>query len=108
MCSPVLNGETMKLSFLCPNGTIFNQEGFTCQWWNEVDCESSEQFYSKNEEIGVVPESAAGNNVGSAANGPATEQPQYKAPQTTRRPTYQAPQTARPRPQPGRPGWGSE
>eukprot|EP00095_Tigriopus_kingsejongensis_P012060 maker-scaffold553_size137994-snap-gene-0.15 protein:Tk12060 transcript:maker-scaffold553_size137994-snap-gene-0.15-mRNA-1 annotation:"homeobox protein 2-like" len=22
-----------KISFLCPNGTIFNQEKFTCEWW---------------------------------------------------------------------------
>ncbi|XP_043211432.1 DNA-directed RNA polymerase II subunit RPB1-like isoform X1 [Amphibalanus amphitrite] len=111
VCSPVPGGEAMKLSFLCPNGTIFNQEGFACQWWNEVDCDSAEQFYSKNEEIGVVPDSAASNNVGSVVNGPASEQnqyqppqttprPQYQPPQTTPRPQYQAPQTSRPRPQP--------
>jgi hypothetical protein len=23
-------------SFLCPNGTIWNQEKFSCQWWYEV------------------------------------------------------------------------
>ena len=23
-------------SFLCPNGTIWNQEKFACQWWYEV------------------------------------------------------------------------
>ncbi len=22
-----------KVSFLCPNGTIFHQAGFTCEWW---------------------------------------------------------------------------
>ena len=26
------------VSFLCPNGTIFNQEVFTCDWWFNVDC----------------------------------------------------------------------
>ena len=25
-------------SFLCPNGTVFNQEYFTCDWWFNVDC----------------------------------------------------------------------
>ena len=23
----------LPISFLCPNGTIFNQEIFTCEWW---------------------------------------------------------------------------
>ena len=23
----------VPVSFLCPNGTIFNQELFTCEWW---------------------------------------------------------------------------
>lgn len=23
----------VSVSFLCPNGTIFNQELFTCEWW---------------------------------------------------------------------------
>ena len=23
----------LPVSFLCPNGTIFNQEVFTCEWW---------------------------------------------------------------------------
>jgi len=38
-----------KWSFLCPNGTIFNQEIFTCVWWFDFDCESAEGFYSLNE-----------------------------------------------------------
>ena len=25
--------EPIKNSFLCPNGTIFNQPIFTCDWW---------------------------------------------------------------------------
>ena len=28
-------------SFLCPNGTIFNQVYFICDWWFNVNCESS-------------------------------------------------------------------
>ena len=36
-------------TFLCPNGTIFNQEIFTCVWWFDFDCESAEGLYSLNE-----------------------------------------------------------
>ena len=25
-------------SFLCPNGTLFNELYFTCDWWFNVDC----------------------------------------------------------------------
>lgn len=28
-----------KHSFLCPNGTIFNQKSGVCDWWYNVDCE---------------------------------------------------------------------
>ena len=38
-----------KYSFLCPNGTIFNQEYFICDWWFNVDCSEAESFYSLNE-----------------------------------------------------------
>ncbi len=27
-----------KYSFLCPNGTLFNQVYFICDWWFNVDC----------------------------------------------------------------------
>jgi len=38
-------------TFLCPNGTIFSQELFTCVWWFDFDCESAEEFYSLNENL---------------------------------------------------------
>ena len=28
----------LEYSFLCPNGTIFNQQYFICDWWFNVDC----------------------------------------------------------------------
>lgn len=28
-------------SFLCPIGTLFNQEYFVCDWWFNVDCAQS-------------------------------------------------------------------
>ncbi|XP_059478078.1 mucin-2-like [Neocloeon triangulifer] len=46
--------DSSPQSFLCPNGTIFNQEVFACEWWNNVDCAASETHYAKNSEIGVV------------------------------------------------------
>ncbi|PSN40023.1 hypothetical protein C0J52_19001, partial [Blattella germanica] len=41
-----------RASFLCPNGSVFNQELFTCDWWDNVDCSSSERYYDLNKEIG--------------------------------------------------------
>lgn len=32
-------------SFLCTNGTIFNQKEFTCDWWYNVDCHASLEYY---------------------------------------------------------------
>merc|ERR1719312_1650397 len=31
-------GGLSKYSFLCPNGTIFNQNYFICDWWFNFDC----------------------------------------------------------------------
>ncbi|XP_069939199.1 pro-resilin-like [Cherax quadricarinatus] len=56
-----------KDSFLCPNGTIFNQQYLVCDWWFNVDCSQAENFYSVNEQIGVVP--SAGYGYGPVANG---------------------------------------
>ena len=28
----------VKYDFLCPNGTLFNQQYFICDWWFNVDC----------------------------------------------------------------------
>lgn len=49
-----------KFSFLCPNGTIFDQKVFVCNWWFNVDCAASKDFYNLNAQIGVVPEKANG------------------------------------------------
>ncbi|XP_066971864.1 uncharacterized protein [Macrobrachium rosenbergii] len=45
-------------SFLCPNGTIFNQQYFVCDWWFNVDCAASQQFVSLNADIGKVADDA--------------------------------------------------
>lgn len=36
-------------AFLCPNGTIFNQRYFVCDWYNNVNCADSVQFYAMND-----------------------------------------------------------
>ncbi|XP_023233151.1 sulfated surface glycoprotein 185-like [Centruroides sculpturatus] len=41
-----------KRSFLCVNGTVFNQRSFTCDWWNKVNCQESPKFFHRNTEIG--------------------------------------------------------
>ncbi|XP_068236081.1 uncharacterized protein [Palaemon carinicauda] len=49
-------------SFLCPNGTIFNQQYFVCDWWFNFDCSTAEQFYGLNANIGQV--NGNGNGIG--------------------------------------------
>lgn len=48
-------------SFLCPNGTIFNQQKFSCQWWFEVDCGTAPKFYGLNDNFNREPN--AGNEL---------------------------------------------
>ena len=43
-----------KFSFLCPNGTKFDQKTFVCNWWYNVDCNSSANYFSLNDLIGVT------------------------------------------------------
>ena len=52
MCQP--NGQSD--SFLCPNGTQFNQKYFVCDWWYNVDCGEAEGFYNLNSELYKDPE----------------------------------------------------
>ena len=47
MCQPNGNAD----SFLCPNGTMFNQQYFVCDWWYNVDCQAQPSFYGLNEFI---------------------------------------------------------
>merc|ERR1719245_2296640 len=42
---PISPDNLYPVSFLCPNGTIFNQELFNCDWWFNVDCEASAGLY---------------------------------------------------------------
>merc|ERR1711970_1372035 len=56
ICANDGNEGLTKYSFLCPNGTLFQQQYFVCDWWFNVDCSLAEQFYSLNEEIAAERE----------------------------------------------------
>jgi hypothetical protein len=38
--------QLFPVSFLCPNGTVFNQEIFVCDWWFNVDCSAAVSQYA--------------------------------------------------------------
>ncbi|XP_037791301.1 LOW QUALITY PROTEIN: titin-like [Penaeus monodon] len=62
-------------AFLCPNGTIFDQQHFTCKWWFTVNCEDSEGFFDLNNNIGSAAETRE-TQVVREDFGQKTEQPQ--------------------------------
>ncbi|XP_018397486.1 PREDICTED: uncharacterized protein LOC108775570 [Cyphomyrmex costatus] len=37
-------------SFLCTNGTLFNQNEFACDWWYNVNCADAPSLYRLNED----------------------------------------------------------
>lgn len=43
-----------KHSFLCPNGTIFNQKAGICDWWYNVDCVNPIQTFPKSGATGLA------------------------------------------------------
>ena len=67
MCTADGQGGLSKYSFLCPNGTIFNQAYFICDWWFNFDCAEAEGLYSLNEDIAAERE-AASQPQGDASN----------------------------------------
>merc|ERR1712173_341495 len=75
ICAKLGDGDLTKYSLLCPNGTMFNQEYFICDWWFNVDCSLAESFYSTNEEIAA--EQAANSPDGQATALPTSYLPSY-------------------------------
>merc|ERR1711892_1030856 len=67
VCSADRDGGLTKNSFLCPNGTLFNQENFVCEYWFNVDCSLAESFYGLNDNIGTVE---GGDGLAGAASSP--------------------------------------
>lgn len=43
----------MGFTFLCPNGTLFNQQFMVCDWYYNVNCAESEQFFGMNKVLGM-------------------------------------------------------
>uniref|UniRef100_A0A182VPS8 Chitin-binding type-2 domain-containing protein n=1 Tax=Anopheles minimus TaxID=112268 RepID=A0A182VPS8_9DIPT len=40
-----------KISFLCPNGTIFRQLDLICDWWFKVDCAATPNHFAESTEM---------------------------------------------------------
>merc|ERR1712077_33954 len=59
ICTADGAGGLAKYSFLCPNGTLFNQNYFICDWWFNFDCSTAEELYSLNDEIAAEREALA-------------------------------------------------
>ncbi|KAF2358543.1 Chitin binding domain [Trinorchestia longiramus] len=59
-----LNSRNMG-SFLCPNGTLFHQQFFVCDWWYNVRCEEAVLSYDLNSLIGEQDNPEAGGIFGS-------------------------------------------
>ena len=54
-------GGLTKFSFVCPNGTLFNQEVFVCDWWFNVDCSLAEGLYGLNDQYAAEREANSGS-----------------------------------------------
>ena len=61
ICTADGAGGLAKYSFLCPNGTLFNQNYFICDWWFNFDCATAEDLYSLNDEIAAERDALAGD-----------------------------------------------
>merc|ERR1712106_750571 len=70
ICTADGAGGLAKYSFLCPNGTLFNQNYFVCDWWFNFDCSTAEELYSLNDDIAAEREAidAAEGEVGAASD----------------------------------------
>merc|ERR1712106_587368 len=68
ICTADGAGGLAKYSFLCPNGTLFNQNYFICDWWFNFDCSTAEELYSLNDEIAAEREALAAEAEGAASD----------------------------------------
>ena len=55
--------DLTKYSFLCPNGSLFDQQYFICDFWFNVDCGQAETLYSLNDALAAEREA----NIGAVA-----------------------------------------
>ena len=75
ICTADGAGGLAKYSFLCPNGTLFNQNYFICDWWFNFDCSTAEELYPLNDEIAAERDALASDGLGTYGG-----QPEYGAP----------------------------
>merc|ERR1719219_1623285 len=78
ICTADGAGGLAKYSFLCPNGTLFNQNYFICDWWFNFDCSTAEDLYSLNDDIAA--ERAALDGASDQAEYGAAAENSYSAP----------------------------
>ena len=62
-------GGLITYSFLCPNGTIFNQQYLICDWWFNVDCSQAASQYGINDEVLAEGIASNGNTGGGGGGG---------------------------------------
>ncbi len=78
VCANDGRGGLTQFSFLCHNGSLFNQEFFICDWWFNVDCSRAESFYFLNEQYAAEREQqvrgAASNSRQNYAPSPSSQQ----------------------------------
>ena len=53
-------------SFLCPRGTIFNQEFRVCDWWYNVKCEDSSEYFDLNPDLMLEDQASRGSGLASS------------------------------------------
>ena len=53
--------DNREYNFLCPNGTVFNQQDFVCTWWTEFDCNSAPSLYYLNDNLYRATQPVLGN-----------------------------------------------
>ena len=105
ICANFGSDDLTKYSFLCPNGTLFNQQYFICDWWFNVDCSQvqepleylkttpyssisiktffffqAEDFYSLNEEVAAAAAAATAAVVGDGEGEASNELAAYSLP----------------------------
>ncbi|GFS85321.1 chitin-binding type-2 domain-containing protein [Nephila pilipes] len=71
-------------SFLCPLGTIFNQQYFVCVWWFNYDCADTTMYYNLNADLYKGGHGAQGNFKGTpvGTTGPSDSSDNYSTPST--------------------------
>jgi len=72
ICANDGDGGLRTYSILCPNGTLFHQEHFICDWWFNFDCSTAESLYGLNDENAAAAAAASPGGAGGAggAGGP--------------------------------------